>query len=74
MPGLRVEADKDSCQSSGRCVKDAPEAFRLDDDHLVELIDGAAALADDRKCHAARSCPAFAIRLFDEAGNEVDPD
>ena len=72
--GLRIEVDRDSCQSSGRCVRDAPEGFRLDADHLVELVDGGAALDDDAKRAAARNCPAFAIRLFDASGEEIDPD
>lgn len=74
MAGLRVEADRESCQSSGHCAKEAPEAFRLDADHLVEAIEGAAALSDERKREVARACPALAIRLFDETGREVDPD
>ena len=72
--GRRVEADRDSCQSSGRCVHAAPAAFRLDDDHLVTLSDGIDALPDADKRTVARDCPALAIRLYDEAGREVDPD
>ena len=71
---LRVEVDRDSCQSSGHCVREAPEGFRLDADHLVELIDGGAALTDAARLTAARHCPALAIRLFDADGQEVDPD
>jgi ferredoxin len=70
--GLWVEIDRDSCQSSGRCVAAAPEAFRLDEDHLAQRIDGSEGLSDERKRAIARDCPALAIHLFDEAGNEVD--
>ncbi|NNL66476.1 MAG: ferredoxin [Myxococcales bacterium] len=71
---LRVEADRDSCQSSGRCVQAAPEAFGLDADHLVTLADGVDALPDERKRAIARDCPALAIHLYDAEGREVDPD
>lgn len=71
---LRIEVDRDSCQSSGRCVQDAPEGFRLDDDHLVALIGEGTALDDAAKRAAARNCPALAIRLFDASGEEIDPD
>jgi len=71
---LRVRVDRDSCQSSGRCVHAAPDAFRLDADHLAEATGGAQALSDERKREIARACPALAIHLVDEAGREVDPD
>ena len=70
--GYRVRIDKQSCQSSGRCVNAAPSAFELDEDHLAAVRPGTAQLGDAELLAIARGCPALAIALFDEAGNEVD--
>ncbi len=67
---LRI--DKQSCQSSGRCVGAAPGAFALDADHLAEVLPGAAALADEQALSIARGCPALAIHVFEEDGEEVE--
>jgi ferredoxin len=67
---LRV--DKQSCQSSGRCVGAAPGAFALDADHLAEALPGAAQLSGEQALAIARGCPALAIHVLDEAGEEVE--
>lgn len=69
---LRLVVDKASCQSSGRCVQSAPEAFALDADHLAEVLPGETALDDDVRLAIARGCPALAIQVLDVDGNEVD--
>jgi ferredoxin len=69
---LRATVDKQSCQSSGRCVAAAPSAFALDSDHLAEVRPGAVGLPEERLREIARACPALAISLLDEAGREVD--
>ena len=66
----RVSIDKQSCQSSGRCVRVAPGAFALDADHLAEVRPGAAALSEDELVAVARGCPALAIHVFDDRGEE----
>jgi ferredoxin len=69
--GMRkVSVDKQSCQSSGRCVRAAPGAFALDADHLAGVGPGAAALSEDELLAVARGCPALAIHVFDERGEE----
>jgi ferredoxin len=69
---MRILVDKQSCQSSGRCVRAAPRAFALDADHLAEALAGAAELSDAEQLAIARGCPALAIHVFDEAGAEVE--
>lgn len=69
---IAVEIDKQSCQSSERCLAAAPEAFGLDDDHLGDVLPGAAALPLERLRTIAAACPALAIRLLDDHGREVD--
>ena len=69
----QVRIDKNSCQSAGNCVDAAPEAFGFDDDGLGDVGPAAGRLARERLLEIARRCPALAISIFDEAGNEIDP-
>jgi ferredoxin len=69
---IRVRVDPDSCQSSGRCVAAAPEAFAFDADRLARAGSGAAELPLERAREIARGCPALAIEVFDAAGELVD--
>jgi ferredoxin len=69
---LRVVVDRSSCQSSGRCVRAAPEAFSFDEDHLSRATPEAAHLALDRARAIARACPALAIELFAEDGTPIE--
>ena len=68
---LRVRIDKNSCQSSGNCLEAAPEAFAFDADGLAEAGPGAESLPRARLLEIARRCPALAIAVFDETGNEI---
>jgi ferredoxin len=70
--GIRVRVDPQSCQSSGRCLAAAPEAFELDADRLARATAAAAELGLERAREIARGCPALAIEVFDEAGELVD--
>jgi ferredoxin len=69
---LRVRVDKNSCQSSGNCVDAAAEAFRFDEDGLAESAPGAEGLPRARLLEVARRCPALAIAILDESGDEID--
>jgi ferredoxin len=69
---LQVRIDKNSCQSSGNCVDAAPEAFGFDEDGLAEAGPGAEGLLRARLLEIARRCPALAIAILDESGNEID--
>jgi ferredoxin len=68
-----VRIDKHSCQSAGNCVEAAPEAFGFDADGLGDAGPGAGQLPRARLLEIARRCPALAISLLDESGNEIDP-
>jgi ferredoxin len=70
--GYSVSVDRDSCISSGNCVADSPDAFDFDDDDIAVVKDGAAELPHDRLLRVARNCPAGAIVLRDDDGNEID--
>ena len=68
----RVAIDKQSCQSSGNCSEAAPSAFGWDADDLGEMLPGAADLERARLLGIAKRCPALAISVIDENGNEID--
>ena len=63
--------NREACISSGNCVADSPNAFDFDDDDIAIVKDGVAELPDDRLLRVARNCPAGAIILRDDDGNEV---
>jgi ferredoxin len=58
-----ARVDKDACLSAGRCVADAPAAFRFDDDELAEPVDPWPDVPDELLVQVARGCPAGAITL-----------
>lgn len=70
--GYSVKVDRELCIGAGACVADAPGAFKFDDENIAVPQPGAAELPDDRLVETARACPASAILVFDEAGQEVD--
>ena len=69
---VRVRIDKQSCQSSGRCVAEEPTGFSVDRDYLGNVKPEAAKLPLERLRAVARNCPALAISLETEAGEEID--
>lgn len=66
-PRRVVRIDRETCLSSGRCVEDAPAAFRFGEDDLAEVTPGAAALSAERLESVAFGCPAAAITLEEVA-------
>jgi len=70
--GVRVRVDRDSCQSSGRCVAAAPETFGFDAERLAEVPPGAAELEPARAREIALACPALAIEVLGEDGEPID--
>ena len=65
----RVDANKAKCQSFGRCVSLVPEAFKLDENRKVQLLD-IDNVADERLVKAARGCPYRAITVSDGVTGE----
>jgi ferredoxin len=70
--GYRLQVDRTSCQSSGRCVAAAPERFELDEERLARLRAGGPALPLEVALEIARNCPALAIEVFGEDGRPID--
>lgn len=63
---MRVYIDRDRCQGNGMCESLAPAVFRLADEGVAALVDGAdpADHADDVAA-AIDSCPMEALRRVD---------
>ncbi len=70
--GYTAKVDRDLCVSAGACVESAPKAFGWDDERIATVLPGAEEESDDKLLEVARTCPATAILLYDEDGNEVD--
>ncbi len=70
--GLRVILDRALCIGAAECAAAAPMAFRLDARRRALLLDPQQ--ADLRAIwRAAQSCPADAIILENEAGEQLYP-
>jgi ferredoxin len=70
--GYTANIDREACIGAGACVSDSPKAFAFDEHNIAVVQPGAKDLSDDRLLLIARACPASAILLYDEDGNEVD--
>ena len=69
----RISVDKEACMSSGKCVAEAPEVFRFDDDELSEMVPGATQPSDEKIVDLARACPSGALVVHDvDSGEEID--
>ena len=83
---MKIKVDRNACIGAGSCVTLAIKTFQLDADGKAEVIHvaGLTQTADEssgkvtNKCDtreaiidAARSCPANAIRVFEDDGTPV---
>jgi ferredoxin len=70
---MKVVIDRARCVGSGDCVEIAPTVFALDGDNIAILLETTPATDDDTLFAAAEECPAQAIYLYDDTGNELYP-
>ena len=68
----KVEIDRDLCIGAGTCEVLASNAFKLDSEAKV-YIDNLDGDSDQDIIDAANSCPVFAIKIYDKAGNLICP-
>lgn len=66
--GYRVEINRETCISSGRCIGDAPGAFVFDDDELATVGAAVTDLAETKLLRIARDCPGEAIIVYGTDG------
>lgn len=71
---VTVSVDKELCISSGKCVADAPQAFRFDGDEIAEPVDMAPSVPTHRLLDVARNCPSGAITVYGEDAGPLDLD
>lgn len=70
---LTVGIDRESCISSGNCIKVAPGLFEFDEETVCSFP--AKIRAPDRETviEACRVCPVEALRVKDDSGEELVP-
>ncbi|HUL01730.1 MAG TPA: ferredoxin [Gemmatimonadales bacterium] len=71
--GLRVVIDRSQCVGFGDCVKEAPEAFKLDEDTIAVFVEPDA-VERERLLRACDACPVDAITVWDETGRQLVPE
>ncbi|MFB0556251.1 MAG: ferredoxin [Dehalococcoidia bacterium] len=69
---MKVKVDRDLCIGVSNCVAIAPTVFKLDDKNKAIVLDPSS-VGDDTLLEAAESCPANAIIIEDDEGNQLYP-
>ena len=70
--GLRVRIDRTLCVGFADCVKEAPGAFRLDEEGLA-AFENPEQTARDELLRACDACPVDAISVWDAEGRQLVP-
>jgi ferredoxin len=70
--GLRVRIDRTLCVGFADCVKEAPGAFRLDEEGLAGF-EHPERIARDELLRACDACPVDAITVWDAEGRQLVP-
>jgi ferredoxin len=70
--GYTAKVDRELCVGAGACIETAPKAFGFDDEHIAVVLPGVEEASDDKLLEVAKACPATAILLYEEDGQEVD--
>jgi ferredoxin len=70
--GMRLCIDRSLCVGFGDCVDIAPEAFQLDNETIVILVDPDR-VDRARLLKACDACPVDAITVCDEDGRQLVP-
>ena len=70
--GLRIVIDRELCVGFADCVKEAPEAFALDDESVAGFL-APEAVERERLLRACDACPVDAIAVWDETGRQIVP-
>jgi ferredoxin len=64
---MRVEVDRDLCESNAVCVGIAPDIFDLGDDDLARvLVDEVPQGSEDKVREAVGLCPKIALKLHED--------
>lgn len=64
---MKILVDFDRCEANGICVREAPEAFRLDEeDRLYVLVEEVTPELRAKVERAVKGCPRVALTLTDD--------
>ncbi len=64
---MRIVVNYDQCSAHGKCVKRAPEVFRLADDDTLTVLDAAPPETSRKRIEAAAEwCPKAAITIEED--------
>ena len=67
-----IKYDRKKCIGAGTCAKIAPETWRIDKEGLAVKKKSSFTKKDlSKNVKAAKSCPAFAIEIYDEKGKKI---
>lgn len=69
---LTVRIDRNACSAFKDCIGVAPEAFRLDENGIVEFVEPSDVEAE-RLIDACDVCPADALHVTDAGGKRIVP-
>jgi ferredoxin len=64
----KIMVDWDLCEANGICEAMAPEAFEIDDDDMLQVLDDVVtADNEDRIQRAVAGCPKSALSVVEES-------
>jgi ferredoxin len=69
---MKAKVDRDMCIGAAICISIAPAVFELDNEGKSRVVDQTAG-DEEMLREAVDNCPAQAITLVDDDGNQVYP-
>lgn len=70
---MKIEINRELCIGCGTCASIAPETFELDSEGK-STVKNPKGNNDETILDAAKSCPAGAITIKDDKGNQIWPE
>ena len=70
---LTVRIDRESCISSGNCIKVTPELFEFDDESIAVFAKTADSCTREQVIDACEVCPVDALIVTDSSGEQIVP-
>ncbi len=67
----KIEVDRDLCIGAGPCEVLAPKTFKIINGKAEVIAD--IQNTDEEIIDAAKSCPVYAIKIYDKEGNLIYP-
>jgi len=71
--GLTIKIDKETCISTGNCIKVASEVFEFDDQKICSFKKDLLDIEQQRLTEACSVCPVNALYAIDSDGKQIVP-